>query len=324
MGIQTKKLSEALTIFYNPVFPGVLVAFFVVTSFWQAGFDASLYYLRYPPADATTPAWVYLITYPLSRIGWPLSWQVLATVTILVISVVYALRGNRRWWLVVASTPVLYNAWWGQIEIFSVLGVILGLLVLQKKVHPVMLGVVWLCLAIKPQTNYGILLLLTYWAWRDLGFKALIPGLTLALCIVALTFIIWPAWLQRLLSVYGNVHLGLSNASLWPYGLLAWLFALIPVQMKGERRLRLVASASLLGSPYFTLHHCVTLLVFTDYPAALLLSWIPAIMIVVTRDWAQYAWIIPLGIMVIDLSNFVLERIRAPQSGINSTDLKSS
>ena len=324
MGLQTRKLSEALTLFRSPVFSGVLVAFFIVTRFWPAGFDASLYYLRYPPVNATTPAWVYLVTYPLSLIGWPLSWQVLATATILVTSVVYAMRGNRRWWIVAASTPVLYNAWWGQIEIFSVLGVILGILILQKKIHPAWIGIVWLALAIKPQTNYGLLLLLTWWAWRELGFKALIPGGVITLGVIGLTFVIWPGWLQRLLGVYGNVHLGMSNASLWPYGLVAWLFAFLPVRMGPDRRIRMVAAASLLGSPYFTLHHCITLMVLTDYPVVLLLSWIPAVMIVVTRDWAQFAWVLPVGIMAIDLSYLILERRRAKQTSVSPGEYESS
>src|SRR4030042_1499777 len=177
---------------------------------------------------------------PLSRIGWPQSWQVLATATILVASVFYAMRGNRRWWIVVASSPMLYNAWWGQIEIFSLLGLALGLVTLQKCIHvppetlrvlksrplgflpTAWLGVAFLALAIKIQTNYGLILLLAWWTWRELGWRALITPSLVCAGVFVLTLIIWPGWVSQLFSIYGQTEFGFANATLWPYGLIAW------------------------------------------------------------------------------------------------------
>jgi hypothetical protein len=318
-------LRQALTVLRSPVLGGVIVAFFVITRFWQAGFDASLYYLRWPPENATTPYWVYLVTYPLSLIGWPQSWQVLATATIIVASVFYAMRGNRRWWIVVASSPMLYNAWWGQIEIFSLLGLALALVTLQKCVQApsenlrvskgslrflstAWLGIAFLALAIKIQTNYGLILVLAWWTWRELGWRALIPAALVCAGVFALTLIIWPGWVSKLFSIYGQTEFGFANATLWPYGLIAWPLALWPVRMNPARRLRLVAAASLLGTPYFTLHHCLVLMTLTDYPVALILSWLPMTMISQTRDWAMYASVLPIGIMAIDLVKTYRER----------------
>lgn len=310
----TVSLRQALQVFKSPYLGGVLIAFFVVTGIWEAGFDAQLYYLRYPPDNATTPIWVYLLTYPLSLLGWPMSWRVLAIATVGFAALFYALRDNRRWWLVVLSAPMVYNAWWGQIEIFTLFGLGLALVALEKKIHPAWLGIAWLLLAIKIQTNYGLLLLLFYWAWRKLGLRALISGLLICLGVFGLTLIVFPGWLERLFGVYRTVWFGDANASLFPYGLLAWPIALIPIGIEPERRIRMVACASLLSTPYFTLHHCLALLVLTDTPLALLLSWIPISMIGVTRDWAMYASIMPLGILALDL--IAVWRNRRGQSAV--------
>jgi hypothetical protein len=39
----------------------------------------------------------------------------------------------------------------------------------------------------------------------------------------------------------------------------------------------------------------------SDYPLGLAISWLPMIMIFQTRDWAMYAWVIPMSIVAIDL-----------------------
>jgi hypothetical protein len=310
---QTLPLRQAVQVLRSPYLGGVILAFLVITRFWPAGFDAELYYLRWPPENATTPYWVYLITYPLSLIGWPLSWQVLVAATVIVASVFYAMRGNRRWWLVVASSPMLFNAWWGQVEIFTLLGLMVGLLVLQKKLHPAWLGVAWLLLSIKIQTNYGLILLFTYWFWREQGWRALAPGALIGAAALALTLVVWPGWIFKLFNVYGNTWFGFANASLWPYGLIAWPIALLPAPINSARRLRMVAAASLLGTPYFTLHHCLALMTLSDYPVGLALSWLPMLMIFQTRDWAMYAWVIPLGILALDLFKTWQERrLRQP------------
>jgi hypothetical protein len=285
----------------------VIVAFFIITHFWPAGFDALLYYLRWPPPNATTPYWVYLATYPLSWLGWPLSWQVLAAATVIAASLVYALRGNSRWWVVVASSPLIFNAWWGQVEVFSLLGILTGLLVLQKKLPAVWIAAVWLLLGVKIQTNYGLILLLSFWFIRQQGLKALMPGILASAGVVAVTLLLWPGWPALLVGVYGNTQFGYSNASLWPYGIAAWPLALLAKPVDSSRRLRMVAAASLLGTPYFTLHHCLTLIVLTDSPATLPLTWLPMIMIFQTRDWAMYAWVIPLTILIFEAIQSLLK-----------------
>lgn len=302
MMLEIKNKTEILKIFRTPYLLGICLAFFVVAGVWPSGFDASLYYLRYPPTNATVPVWVYFLTYPLSLVGWPLSWQILVVTSVLIISIVYAMRGNQRWWLVIASSAFIYNAWWGQIEVFSVIGLALSMLVLKKKIPSSWLGIAWLLMIIKPQVNYGLVVLFIWWIWRNQGARFLVPPTIVFISIVTLSFILFPGWLERLTTTLQNLQSGESNATLWPWGLIVWPMALLPIWTNPFTRMRLVAAATLLGSPYFTLHHCVTLLVLTDHPYGLLLSWIPFIMIIRTRDWGRYAWVIPIGILLIELA----------------------
>ncbi len=308
-------IKEAFLVFKSPFLGGVILAFFVVTRFWPAGFDSQLYYLRWPPAEATTPYWVYLLTYPLSWLGWPLSYQVLISATVIAAALLYALRGNHRWWVIVLSSPLLFNAWWGQVEIFSLLGILVALLVLNNRLPDVWLGVVWLLLGVKLQANYGLILLITFWFIRQRGFKALIPALLVSAGAISLTLLVWPGWPARLFAIYKETVFGFANASLWPYGLLAWPLALLPFPMSSERRLRLVAAASLLGSPYFTLHHCLGLIALADSIWLLPLSWLPMLMIWQTRDWSTYAWIIPMAVLVSELYK-LLQNEKGVRSGI--------
>lgn len=299
--LETKQFSEIKTIFHKPYLLGVTLAFFIVAGIWPGGFDASQYYLRYLPENATVPAWIYLITYPISLVGWPMSWQILVVLTVLTASLVYAMRGNQNWWLVIASSAFIYNAWWGQIEIFSIIGLALCMLVLGKKISPFWLGIAWLLMVIKPQVNYGLIILFIWWIWRNQGIKVLVLASISFLLVILITFLLFPGWLGRLINTLLTLQSGDANAAVWPWGLGAWLIALIPLKVKSDIRMRMVAASTLLGSPYFTLHHCTSLLVLTDHPYGLMLSWLPIIMITSTRDWARYAWIIPVGILAIDL-----------------------
>lgn len=295
-----KSFKEASQIFKNPVLGGIILAFFIAVRVWSGGYDAQQYYLRWPPPDATTPYWVYLFTYPLSWLGWPLSWQVLVLCTAVIACFVYALRSNQHWWVILLCSPMVFNNWWGQIEVLSILGILIGLLLLEEKIPDGWIAAVWLLLGAKIQINYGLILLFTFWFYRKRGLKAFRPGLLVFAIEVGLTMVIWPFWPVRLISVYKVTQFGAANASRWPYGMIAWIPALLPIRMGASQRLRLTAAGSLLGTPYFTLHHCLGLLLLSDYAWQLPLSWLPIIMIYHTRDWSMYAWIIPLTILIYD------------------------
>jgi hypothetical protein len=274
---------------YNPYLMGTALGFFVIPFLWQWGQDAKLYYLRTPPTYSPVPQWIYLITTPFSFLGWPLSLQVWLLLTVLAVGILFG-----------------YNAWWGQIELLSILGLALGLMILEEELPDLWMGAVWLLMGAKLQVSWGLLLVITYWFWKKRGWRSFIPGIIFSGSIIAITYLVWPGWLSRWISTVRITGVGQANAAIFPYGLLALPLAFFPRPMPRLQRLRCVAAATLLSSPYFTLHHCLTLISLQDRPWVLAISWLPVIMIFTTRDWAQYSWVIP--VVLISVEWFMLLR----------------
>lgn len=286
----------------------------IAAGFLPGGYDAYYFFFRPPPENSLLPAWLYLVSIPLSWLGWPLSWQVLVFTTVLATALGAAVWGNRRWWIAVLSAAMLWNIWLGQIEVVAVAGLIAGGLVLQKKAHPAWLGAAWLAFATKPQVGLGPLLLITWWVWRDQGWKALLWGLAAALPVVAVTFALWPNWLARWIgNVLSAEHTPNWVAAVWPYGLVGIPLALIPQGITRVKRLRMVVAATLLASPYFGLYHTVALLALTPSPLALGLSWLlvfPANLL--SRDWMTWGWILPAAVLGVDFVRCYLPLRGAP------------
>ena len=276
------------------------------------GYDALKFYLRAPAADTTAPAWVYFFTLPLSMLSWPLGWQALAFLTVLSAGVAAFVWGNRRWWIVATSAPMLWTIWLGQIEVFPVTGLIVGGLVLQRKVHPAWLGLASLLLMTKPQVGYGILLLLLFWIWRDqgLGRPAIIQGAIACVGLLITTVLVWPDWLSNWLQTVSEFHPTWWDAAIWPYGLLAWplVIFVVPKATK-QQALRMVSAASLLGSPYFAMYHSVTCLTLTDNPLFTVLSWLIVLLgRGVPDDWMKLGWLLPVAVLISDVVSLSFAR----------------
>jgi hypothetical protein len=195
---------------------------------------------------------------------------------------------------------VIWNFWLGQIELFPTVGLMLSLLVWRRQAHPAWLGVAWLALAAKPQVGLGLIALLTWWICRDQGLKVMFPAGAAAAGILLLTTLLWPNWLMIWLTAIQEFTPTWWDASIWPYGLLAWPVALLPVSMKPQRRLRMIASATLLGSPFFAYYHCATLMTLVEHPIALLLSWIPVTGLLYLENWMRWGWVLPAAFLAID------------------------
>ena len=285
---------------------GVALGFGIAAAFMPAGADvppggdARVFYFRPPGVDTPAPAWVYLLTYPLGLLRWPLGWQILVTLSILAAGLASLIWGGARWWIVVLSAPVIWNFWLGQIELFPMVGLMLGILVWRRQIHPAWLGVGWLALAAKPQVGYGPIVLLTWWTCRDRGLKVLLPASAAAAAILLLTTFLWPGWPGIWLTAVRELNVTWWDSSLWPYGLLAWPLALVPLRSKPQRRLRMVAAATLLGSPYFAYYHCATLMTLAEHPFALFLSWIPVTGLLYLENWMCWGWVLPAAFLMID------------------------
>jgi hypothetical protein len=252
-----------------------------------------------------------------------LGWQFLTFISVLSAGVTGFVWANKRWWIVLVATPMLWNIWLGQIEVFPIVGLLLTGLILQRKIHVAWLGVSWLALLTKPQVGLGILIMQIYWIWRDteLRPRAFLYAIGVFAAVVALTVALWPSWIPNWLLTLRTFTPTWWNAAIWPYGLLAWPIVLVASQKTShQQKLRMFSAASLLGSPYFALYHCTTLLTVTDSFAAILLSW--GIVLIgngMPEKWMKWGWLLPAGILVNDLAVRLLAMRRANLARSNAT-----
>ena len=222
----------------NAALVGMALGFAIVVAYLPGGYDALMFYLRPPFPESTAPAWIYLVTAPLSKLPWPLGWQILVFATLLSAGVASWVWGNTRWWLVACSAPMVWSIWLGQIEVFPLVGLVVGGLVLQRKIDSTWLGIACLALMTKPQVGYGILLFFLYRTWsdKDLGLQALLKALIPIAGVLVLTVLIWPEWPLNWLRTLREFQPTWWNAAVWPYGLLGW-----PVALAAARRTTLLS-----------------------------------------------------------------------------------
>ena len=167
----------------------------------------------------------------------------------------------------------------------------------------------------KPQVGLGLLLLQGYWVWRApaLGWRALLQGLGSFGALLALTIVIWPSWIPHWVTTMRAFTPTWWNAAVWPAGLVAWPIA-VGVARKAQplQQLRLFSAAALLGSSHFALYHCTTLLVVTDNWLAVVFAWL-IVMIVRGRPeaWMPWGWLLPAGILALDVTRWLLAQRRA-------------
>lgn len=286
----------------SAAFVGLVLGLIAITLFMPGGYDAGLYYLRpwYPEAQA--PAWVYLLTAPLRWFPWPLPWTLLVVLNVLGGRWALSVWGERRWWLVFFSVPMFWNLWLGQIEVFPVVGAALGWLVVQRKLHPAWLGVAALALATKVQVGWGIGLLFAFWVWREQGWRALFWGGLIAGALFGLTLLAYPGWVPLYIASLERLapQTLYFNASPYPYGMLAWLIALWPRDLGRARRVRLVAAATLLSSPYFATYHTTTLMTLNVQPLLLPITWLTVVPAFFMEFWHAYGWLIPVGLIALE------------------------
>ncbi len=286
-----------------------IIAFAVAIGirFWPGGYDALHFYLRSPFPGTTAPGWVYLLTYPLSRLGWPLSWQILTFLNVWSVGILAQMyQSNRPWWNVFLSLPFLWTIWLGQIEFFPIFGLIIFLLVYRKRLPFSFLGISWLALLTKPQVGLGILIYQVYWLLhQDRPLYILAEVLFGAISISIFSIILWPQWPKYWVDTLVEFRATWWNASIWPYGLLTLPFSLYIFPRVGPTaRLRFIAAQTLLVSPYFALYHCTMLIALSNDWPTILLSWLPLLIgYGVPHQWMKWGWILPLWVWARELIN---------------------
>jgi hypothetical protein len=160
---------------------------------------------------------------------------------------------------ILLSAHVMWILWWGQIEAWGLLAIVLGWLALHKKSWPLMfLALSWA--AFKPQISFVPVLGLWWWSGRD-RWKSLLALVVL----FALSIVVWGPWpvwyLQSIPGFVGNEHHGTWNASLGLGALPLFLPALLLPLDRQKRIIALTATAHLV-SPYMPYYSTIPLLTF--------------------------------------------------------------
>jgi hypothetical protein len=170
----------------------------------------------------------------------------------------------------------LANLWVGQLEVFTILGVMLGYRAVARH-KPYWLSLGLLLMAAKPQETWIIVMLLVFGSWRQWSGRdwLKIVGPALSVAVITSTWL-GADWLLRTVSGAATYAQDWENISLWHLGewlprvvvLLVWgLIAGLSFWALRQARLSrsglgLAATSSSLLSPYLTNPHLLMTLCF--------------------------------------------------------------
>lgn len=160
--------------------------------------------------------------------------------------------------LMLLSAQMFWILWWGQIEAFAVLGLVLALLALDKRSWKLMFLALILA-SFKPQVGFVPVLACWFWSGRD-RWKSM-AGL---IAVFALSLIIWGPWpvwyAEGILKFAGDQHAADWNASIGLKALPLFIPALL-VPLDREKRILALTATALLVSPYMPYYSTIILLV---------------------------------------------------------------
>jgi hypothetical protein len=290
----------------SPYFLGVLIGFASATFMLPGGSDGWNVFLQGWSYKTTAPGWIHLILSPLTLLPYwpdPYRWTLLVIFTLLLTRFAVHVWGISHWWMAILSLPSIWNIWLGQIEFIHVGSAAIGWLVVQQKLHPAFWGIAALGLITKVQVGWGLAVLFTFWIWREQGNRSLLWAAGVAIAILLATLAVYPNWISGWLESLDDLRIRTrdiySNPVFFPFGFIAWLLAILPIKMERKRRVRVVASATLIGSPYLLPYHCAALMTMVTNPIIFFVTWIPLIPMILLNDY-HWAWVIPMTVLVIE------------------------
>jgi hypothetical protein len=231
-----------------------------------------LWHGQFSYADVTfrNGPWALIVLAPLGLLPPDLAQALLITLTFVVLA--WAMWDYRRFKLSYAlaaiSAPMFAVMWLGQIEVFSLLGAIIGYRAVVRRQSGLM-ALALLLLAVKPQETWLIIgmLLIDMRRWSLRSWLAVIGSV--AIVIVSSSLWLGWGWVQELISGPSQYIGQWQNVSAWRL-IEAWppllvgllLFGLVSMTVWGTWRagvsrlgLGLAATASNLLSPYLTAPH---------------------------------------------------------------------
>ena len=160
---------------------------------------------------------------------------------------------------ILVSAHMMWIMWWGQIEVWGVLAVVVGWVALQKKSWlGIFLALIFA--SFKPQIGFLPVLALWWWSGHERWY-----ALAAMLGLFALSLWAWGPWpvwyFQGIFGFVGDQHAGPWNASIG----LAALPLLIPallLPLDREKRLIALTATAYIISPYMPYYSTILLLMF--------------------------------------------------------------
>jgi hypothetical protein len=194
------------------------------------------------------------------------------------------------------SAQMFWVMWWGQLEGWAVLALVLGLLALKKKSWPLM----FLALTMgtfKPQVGLAPLLAMWWWSGKQRWIS--LVGMIL---LTALSIVIWGPWpvwyFEGIFGFVGNKHHAVWNASLGLWALPLFIPALFLPLTRYQRLIALTATA-LVVNPYMPYYSTLILMIFNIPWWAYILAFTSYLPTVIGSTLAWNAVVLmPLGVLL--------------------------
>jgi hypothetical protein len=189
------------------------------------------------------PYFTSWLLFPLSWLPWKanyLAWAAITLAAFVAAARYYGTDPIR----VVLSFPMMWALWLGQIDALPLAGLVVGDYALRRS-QPFLLGAALVLMATKPQLTLAVMALYL------LHTSSLLRTLLLPAGVAALSFAVWGiGWPLEWLTQRPGFDYTPWLASLWPWGLIAFLPALwLPLELSKRRKALLYASA--IGLPFF-------------------------------------------------------------------------
>ncbi len=229
--------------------------------------------------------------YPLSWLPWKANYLVWTALTLaaFVAAARYFAADPIR---VILSFPMTWTLWLGQIDALPLAGLVMGDYALRRR-RPLLLGPALVLMATKPQLSLAVMVLYL------LHTTSLLRALLVPAVVAILSFLVWGLdWPLQWLAHRPDFDYTPWLASLWPWGLVAFIPAvLVPSGISERRKMLLYASA--IGLPFFG-SYSYTLFLIQGAPWwSIVATYIPILLVLFFgAETARLMVLVPIALLI--------------------------
>ncbi len=253
---------------------------------------------RYPQvADAPwtfNPPWLAAFMAPFVALpGRPGLIVFLAFTIIFSAFSVYYLGGKPI--LTLLSAHMMWILWWGQVEVWGLLALVIGWLALERKSQP-MIFLALILASFKPQISAIPVAMIWWWSGRA-RWQSLLGAIGLLL-LSLWVWGPWPVWYyQGIIGFVGDAHSGSWNASLGLAALPLFIPALL-LPLDREKRLIALCATAYIVSPYMPYYSTIALMAFAIPVWAYLFAFTAYLPDLIGTQWAWNAVVLmPISVL---------------------------